>query len=298
MLRNSAEYRGDRKQLDALLNLLAELQDRRQTTINVTPMQADVDSVELQSPKTANLPDYLRQLADEAGININIENRVKDLDIHLDEDQIDNKIEEIEDLDAIADSISYIQDLLFGSMPPPPTDPPQPLQPEPSQHSPATPNYTTAQSHHSDTPQESSAESSEALALLQNILVQPEVATLRQSLEQLEQKVVHLEHQVNDPTELEHLDRKLAQLQNQFGDKSEMQNVQAELANLSKQQVNLPTELANLKRQLADLDRKIVSLDRQVNDPTELEHLDRKLADLQNQVGDKSEIQNVQTETG
>jgi outer membrane protein OmpA-like peptidoglycan-associated protein/predicted nucleic acid-binding Zn-ribbon protein len=299
MPRNSAEYRGDRQQLDALLNLLSELQDRRQTTINVTPIQPDA---EFQSPTSVHLPDYLKQLADEAGIDIhtaaialatnlpslpdlqNLPPQPEDIS----EDQMEYEIEEVEDLDAIVDSVSYLQDLLFGSMPPTQEDSPQLLESsEPSQQSPATPNHPIEPSHSPDqstqslqslqsvqsfqsfvtptsTPQENSSDSSEALTLLQNILVQPEVATLRQSLEQLEQKVVNLEHQVNDPTELDTLDQKLADLQNQFGDKSEMHNVQAELANLAKQQTNLPTELANLKRKFADLNQQLDTLQAQV----------------------------------
>lgn len=332
---SSAEYRGDRKQLDALLSLLSELQDRQQnlqqTTINVAAVQSDSD-IQLQFPASANLPDYLKQLAKEAGININNINTDADAIATIPDNNSNSNpgdrlsispernpqakdldIEDVEDLDAIADSVSYLQELLFG-----PTPPELPGLLELTELAELENLINQSQysdlSHQSDlsdlfastrsfdevrpehTPQENSSESREALTLLQNILVQPEVTTLRHSLEQLEQKVVSLEHQVNDPTELDNLDQKLAQLKNQFGDKSEMQNVHSEIANLAKQQINLPTELASLKHQLADLGRKLVTLQDQVNDPTEIANLDSKLANIQNQVQDKSEIKNVQTE--
>jgi outer membrane protein OmpA-like peptidoglycan-associated protein len=280
MPRSSAEYRGDRQQLDALLRLLSELQERGQTTIDVTPTQPDVELLSSPSP---NLPDYLKQLAAEAGIEINpaaiavtsdrnsgdrlptlpptiddveIEPQVKDLDI-----------EDVEDLDAISDSVSYLQELLFGSTPPAdPTDLAEPSQPAAlfASESVDTDAALMQQPKPEPAPQENGSDSREALALLQNILVQPEVATLRQSLEQLEQKVVNLECQLNDPTELDNLDRKLAEIQDKVGDKSEMQNVQAELANLAKQQTNIPTELASLKRKFADLNQQLDRLQEQL----------------------------------
>jgi len=108
----------------------------------------------------------------------------------------------------------------------------------------------------------SGSESNNPLEMLQDILVNPELVNVRQTIAHLETVMADLEAKVNDPA----LEQKLAQLENQMLDDSEMTELQQQLAEVAKQQTNIPTDVANLKQKLARLEY-------QVYEPTELINL-------------------------
>jgi outer membrane protein OmpA-like peptidoglycan-associated protein len=330
--KSNAGHKSDRKQLDALLNLLAELQDRQSTTITVESALADpitesgTVSLDLENGLTdrltvtsephslalAHLPDYLKQLADEAGIDITKTaaaiapelgsvnppvriSRREETPTNPPPEQKPGSLtarthvppfveieSQVDNIEEIADSMAYLQDLLLNyvtTSQPTLTDAAPDRSPSPTDRPTGTQKNSGVPIPESP-PQNQSPDSREAVELLQNILVQPEVATLRQSLEQLEQKVVVLAEKIDDPTAMDSLDQKLAAIQNRVNDTSAMQSVQAEMANLAKQQTNIPSQIANLKQKLADLDQKLAI----------------QFAELQGQVSDRSLVEGIQIE--
>jgi outer membrane protein OmpA-like peptidoglycan-associated protein len=323
------------EQLDALLSLLAELQDRRSHTITVKSVpenslpaperESNAENLDLEaelmpksgtepddasrSPTLVNLPNYLKQLADEAGIDIDIpkveEQVAKQPTASMPFKNsvppfvaIESEIEDIEEprdsLDEIADSIFYLQSLLLDVTP---------LSDTPELHVDA---FDTSDFKHSKEPAtDLSIDNTELdslevttlplsqsydpnmkgpIELLQDILVQPEVAILQDFLAQIEQKIVDLEIQVNDPSALENLDQRLAAMQDRVSDTSAMENMQAEMSNLAKLQGNIPSQIATLREKLAALEQNLSS------DHTASLSLGDRIVRVENSVGNLADL--------
>ncbi|WP_019502698.1 BON domain-containing protein [Pseudanabaena sp. PCC 6802] len=336
------------EQLDALLSLLAELQDRRsRKTITVTPVPESSESGQEEGDRkadlaleaelipnsgidsddapplqtSANLPNYLKQLAEEAGIDVaaidvggadissaqqlsqspssdvplrsqgdrvpagdasqHLEQGLKQIPSSNTSDRVPPFVEiesQVDNLDEIADSMAYIQDLLFGYVPGVQANMSELLaQPDRLAIDAAAPAPKLASLKNTPNNFNSNRlDEQKSIEVLQSILVQPEVAVLRQSLAHLEQKVSHLEEQVNDPSAIDGLNQQLAILQDGLSDRSVAQSRQA--------------------ASLARLEQKIASVEEQVNDPSAMDSLKQKLASVQDRVSDTSAMQNMQAE--